>query len=73
MRKVLHPLLLKMLPLFLEYEQVFESKNDLLGIDAPDTKLQLTKEPVIWCPNHGFKDDVAASIAATRHPLLFEE
>lgn len=69
-RKILHPLLLKMLPLFLEYEQVFESKKDLLGMDAVDQKLKLTKESVIWCPNHGFKDDVAASIAAVGHAYI---
>lgn len=73
-RKILHPILLKLLPLFMEYEQVFESRNALLGIDGPidgpDEKLKLTKEPVIWCPNHGFKDDVAASIAATRHAYI---
>lgn len=65
-RRILHPILLKLLPLFLEYQQVFESKNALLGIDAPDAPLELTDEPVIWCPNHGFKDDVAASIGTAR-------
>lgn len=69
-RKILHPLLLKMLPLFLEYEQVFESKKDFFGMDAVDQELKLTKESVIWCPNHGFKDDVAASIAAVGHAYI---
>lgn len=69
-RRFLHPILLKLLPLFLEYRQVFESKNALLGIDAPDAPLELTAEPVIWCPNHGFKDDVAASIGAARHAYV---
>ena len=69
-RKILHPILLKLLPLFLEYKQVFESKNALLGIDAPDTPLELTNEPVIWCPNHGFKDDVAASLSVVRHAYI---
>ncbi len=69
-RKVLHPILMKFLPLFLEYKQVFESKNELLGIDAPDVPMQLTNEPVIWCPNHGFKDDVAASIRSVRHSYI---
>ena len=69
-RRILHPVLLKLLPLFLEYRQVFESKNALLGIDAPDAPLELTEEPVIWCSNHGFKDDIAASIGTTRHAYL---
>lgn len=69
-RKILHPILLKLLPLFLENKQVFESKNALLGIDDTDVPLELTKKPVIWCPNHGFKDDVAASIATVRHAYI---
>lgn len=69
-RRILHPILLKLLPLFLEYKQVFESKNALLGIDAPDAPLELTTEPVIWCPNHGFKDDIAASIRTARHAYI---
>lgn len=69
-RKMIHSILLKLLPLFLEYKQVFENKNVLLGIDAPDTPLELTDKPVIWCSNHGFKDDVAASIGATRHAYI---
>lgn len=69
-RRFLHPLLMKLLPLFMEYKQVFESKNALLGIDVPDTPLELLNEPVIWCPNHGFKDDVAASIGTARHAYV---
>ena len=44
-------------PLFLEHRQILESKNALLGIDHPDEPSALPKEPVIWCPNHSFKDD----------------
>lgn len=69
-RKLLHPLLMKLLPLFMEYKQVFENKSALLEVDAPDTPLELPKEPLIWCPNHGFKDDVAASIGAARHAYI---
>ncbi len=57
-RKILHPILLKLLPAFLEYKQVIERK-----IDIP-------KEPVIWCPTHCFKDDVAASIGTARHAYI---
>ena len=71
LRRAVHPLLLFLLPLFLERKQVFESKNALLGIDAPDTPEKLPGEPVIWCPNHGFKDDIAASIGAARHAYIF--
>lgn len=57
-RKILHPILLKLLPAFLEYKQVIERK-----IDIP-------QEPVIWCPTHCFKDDVAASIGTARHAYV---
>lgn len=69
-RRCLHPLLVLLLPLFLEYRQVFESKNALLGIDVPDVPMQLTKETLIWCPNHRFKDDVAASLRSSRHVYI---
>lgn len=69
-RRCLHPLLILLLPLFLEYKQVFESKNALLGIDVPDTPMELSKETLIWCPNHRFKDDVAASLRSTRHAYI---
>ncbi len=70
-RKIIHPLLLLLVPFFMEYKQVMESKNQLLGINTPNQPFQLSKEPVIWCVNHGFKDDIAASIQATRHSYMF--
>lgn len=71
MRRLIHPVIMLLVPAFMDYKQVFESKNALLGIDAPDEPLQLPKEPVIWCVNHGFKDDIAASIHATRHSYVY--
>lgn len=71
LRRVFHPIIMLLLPAFMDYKQVFESKNALLGIDAPDEPLELSKEPVIWCSNHGFKDDVAASIHTTRHSVVY--
>lgn len=69
-RRCLHPVLIRLLPLFLEYRQVFESRNALLGINAPDTPIELSNETLIWCPNHRFKDDTAASICASRHAYV---
>lgn len=69
-RRFLHPVLMALLPMFLEYRQVFESRNALRGIDEPDAPLELTREPVIWCPTHGFKDDVVATILASRHAYI---
>ena len=40
-RRLVHPVLMLLLPLFMEYKQVFESKNALLGIDAPDAPPEL--------------------------------
>lgn len=70
-RKIFHPVIMLLLPAFMDYRQVFESRNALLGIDAPDKPLALPQESVIWCSNHGFKDDLAASLHATRHSYLF--
>lgn len=59
LRKMLHPFLMMLSPLFLDYNQVIEKKTDI-----PD-------DPVIWCSNHGFKDDIMASIkAAGRHTYI---
>ena len=66
--------LIKMVgPLFLERKQVFESKNALMGIDEPDKPIELLAEAVIWCPNHGFKDDVLATVLASRHASVDDE
>lgn len=70
-RRLLHSAFVRLSPLLLEHRQVIESKNALLGIDAPDAPLELPQEPVIWCGNHRFKDDVLATVlAATRHAYI---
>lgn len=69
-RRLIHPIIMLLLPAFMEYKQIFESKNSLLGIDAPDTFAELPKEPVIWVANHGFKDDVAATLHVARHAYI---
>lgn len=69
-RRKLNPIIKLLGPLFLSYKQVIESRNDLLGIDGPDAPLQLTDEPVLWCPNHRFKDDVLASVLVVRHSYI---
>ncbi len=58
-RKRLHPLLLMLSPLFLTHKQVIEREGDI------------PEAPVIWCSNHGFKDDVMATVrAAGRHGYI---
>ncbi len=57
-RKILHPILLRLLPAFMKYKQVIERKTEI------------PQEPVIWCPTHCFEDDIAASIGAARHAYI---
>lgn len=69
-RKKLNKVLKLVGPLFLERRQVFESKNALLGIEKLDAPVDLPQEPVIWCVNHSFKDDVLATVLACRHSYI---
>ena len=70
-RKWIHPALMKLLPLFAQYRQVVESKNALLGIEGPDAPIAIPEgTAAIWCPNHGFKDDVVATLAVARHAYI---
>lgn len=71
LRRLIHPIIMLLVPAFMDYKQVVDSKNALLGIEEPDKPLELPGEPVIWCVNHGFKDDIAASIHITRHSYMF--
>jgi len=58
---------------FLKCPQVIENRNTLLNPDSTtkDNDIILPHKPVIWAPNHYFKDDVLASITAlTRHAYI---
>lgn len=46
-------------PKMMSFRQVFENP-------AP----AISSDPVIWCANHSFKDDVAATVSATRHAYI---
>lgn len=70
LRRLIHPAFMLLVPAFMDYRQVIESKSALRG-EAADERLNLTDEPVIWCVNHGFKDDIAASIHATRQSYVY--
>ncbi len=74
-RRVIHPLITTFGKLFLTNPQVIENRNFLLNPQAnnipKDNGITLPPEPVIWVANHGFKDDIVASIlAAKRHSYL---
>lgn len=59
-------------PSQLKNKQVFENRNylksskDDMDNVKKDSGIILPKEPVIWTPNHHFKDDVLASYLATQ-------
>lgn len=60
---------------FLANSQIFENRNFLnnpyLTDVPPDMEIKLPQEPVIWAANHGFKDDILATVlAAKRHAFI---
>ena len=69
-RKKINPFFKRVGPLFLEHRQVFENRNALMGISEADAPQAVPDEPVIWCANHGFKDDVAATVISCRHAYI---
>ncbi len=75
-RKRIHFIIDKLGPLFLGNPQVIEDRmfladqSDDLILDAKNAVV-LPDEPVIWVANHGFKDDILASVlAAKRHAYV---
>lgn len=54
----------------LEYAGQFGVNPKITSEDIiPDTGIVLPKEPVIWVPNHHFKDDALATVRATQRPV----
>lgn len=63
---ILDKLIKKIGPSQLKNKQIFENRNALRSNDnSSERKITLSKEPIIWTPNHHFKDDVLASYLAT--------
>jgi len=57
---------------FMACRQIFEDRNELYGDSIHKNfskKIRLPKEPVIWVPNHHFKDDALASIRVAQRPV----
>ena len=54
---------------FMTSKQVFENRNELLGISGSDKGITLPSNPVIWAPNHHFKDDALATVRAAKRPV----
>ena len=72
-RRKFYKLLKLVGPSMLECTQVYENRknlNDPTSIEA-DEQIKLPNKPVIFVANHGFHDDVLASVlAANRHPYI---
>lgn len=71
-REAIHPIIEKLGPSFLSAEQKFIDRNTLEELDSPEKrKLNLSSDPVIYCCNHAFRDDILASVlAGERHAYL---
>lgn len=73
LRKKVNLFIKKIGPLFLQNTQVFENRNTLKNSNdtTPDKPITLPDNPVIWMPNHGFKDDPLASVLACKRNAYF--
>ncbi len=72
-RKAVNILIKKIGKLFLNCPMVIENRNTLVNPSSKekDNGIILPDKPVIWAPNHSFKDDILASILATyRHTYI---
>lgn len=66
-------LLRTLAPLIMLMPHVIEDKNELLGWKKYENgkKITLSKEPVIWVLNHGFKDDGLSTVVAAGRNAWF--
>ena len=74
-RRMVHPLIMAVGPSVMKSKIIRENRNYLMDPDAaqvkPDPGITLPKEPVIWCGNHAFLEDVFATVlTARRHSCI---
>lgn len=72
-RRLIHPIFPLLGKKFLSNPQVIENRNQLMDATstAPDNGITLPDEPVIFCVNHRFKDDILGAVrAAPRHAYI---
>ncbi len=68
-RRKINGIFKKVGTLTLKNKQIIENYGELLG--GTPLEIDLPDEPVIWCANHGFIDDVLATVlAAKRHAYI---
>lgn len=72
-RKVINKIIKTIGPSFLSSKQIIENRNILKNPDSTeeDHGIILPNEPVIWAPNHGFKDDALATVLAAYRNAYF--
>lgn len=75
-RKKFYTLLQKFGHLALKCDQQIENRNFLENPESPDIKedkgIKLPDKPVIFVANHGFRDDILATVlAANRHAYIY--
>lgn len=71
LRKKVNVIIKTLGPLFLQNKQVFEDRNNLRNDKVYSKDINLPNEPVIYMPNHGFKDDPLASVIAAPRNAYF--
>lgn len=65
-RKKINPIIKAIAPSFLGGKQIIENRKQLIDPKSTeeDEKVVIPNRPVIWVANHGFKDDILASVLA---------
>ena len=72
-RRLIHPIFPLLGEKFLSNPQVIKNRNRLMDAasTAPDNGITLPDEPVIFCVNHHFKDDIMGAVCAVpRHAYI---
>ena len=73
LRRMIHPIFNLLGKKILSNPQVIENRNQLMDVTSttPDNCITLPDEPVIFCANHRFKDDILGAVcAAPRHAYI---
>ena len=72
-RKKINKIIKKIGPIFLSSKQVMEDREKLKNPNSTitDKGILLPDGPVIWAPNHGFKDDALATVLAASRNAYF--
>ena len=72
-RRIINKIIKAVGPSLLSSKQIMEDRNKLKNSESTeiDKGITLPDEPVIWAPNHGFKDDALATVLAAYRNAYF--